>query len=165
MSLIGISVDNRKIDKSVQNIKKVIRLMKSAAKRADQAVTRDLRDILRDEIPVVSGNMWSSVSIEEEGQFVYIVGHDKDKTMTADRQHSYGDIVYYGIRKGYFIVPVNAKALRFVVGGTVVFAKKVFIPPRPGNKFVDRAVLVAERKKIAEKRYKNEFKRIALLRG
>jgi hypothetical protein len=45
--------------------------------------------------------------------------------------------------EGYFIRPINAKALRFKVGGDVVFAKRVWMPPHPQAKFLEKPYLAA----------------------
>lgn len=44
----------------------------------------------------------------------------------------YADPLFNG-RAAYDVVPVKAKALRFTVGGQVLFRKRVHIPARPGQ--------------------------------
>jgi hypothetical protein len=52
----------------------------------------------------------------------------------------YGIVHEFGGAKTYVINPVNKKALRFMVGGKVVFAKYVFHPPLPKRAFMAPAL-------------------------
>jgi len=51
-------------------------------------------------------------------------------------QHLIGHVQEYGGEKWYLILPVNAQALRFVVGGSEVFARRVNHPPLPERSFL-----------------------------
>lgn len=52
-----------------------------------------------------------------------------------NERHKYGHFVHSGTRP-HWIVPVKAKALRFVIGGNVIFAKKVLHPGTRPDEFV-----------------------------
>lgn len=164
MSLLTLKFDNTKLNRLIRNWDTLIRDYEKTIKRADEEIIKEIIKILREEMPKITGNLRESVTFEElafrVGDRVYLIGHDKNKTKTEDGKHSYGDIVYYGIRDGYFIYPVNAKALRFEIGGEVIFAKKVYIPPRKGNKFIDRVEKRIIRAKLGAKIYKKEFQKI-----
>lgn len=60
----------------------------------------------------------------------------------------YGAIHEYGGDRAYTIVPTNRKALRFVIGGRVIFAKRVLHPPLPMRSFM-RSSLDDQRESIA----------------
>jgi hypothetical protein len=53
---------------------------------------------------------------------------------------AYAGAVHDGTKRATVIVPTRRKALRFVVDGKVVFAKRVVLPPRKGRPFLLRAV-------------------------
>lgn len=66
----------------------------------------------------VTGALFGSIKQREErGGMVQVVGMGERYGVVHER--------------GAVIVPVRAKALRFVVGGRVVFARRVVIPKRP----------------------------------
>lgn len=52
---------------------------------------------------------------------------------------NYAAAVHDGNRGGTVIRPVNAKALRFVIGGRFVFAKSVTMSARPARPFLKNA--------------------------
>lgn len=118
----------------------------SMEKLAEEVVETEKKNV-----PVVTGNGRDSITKEKRKKFTWRIGHDKEKTMTKDGKHSYMDIVFYGIKKGYTIKPKKAKALRFVIDGEVIFAKSVYIPPRKGNDFIGKTV-----KKLRSDRRINE---------
>lgn len=48
----------------------------------------------------------------------------------------YGEVHEYGGKAPYVIVPKNRKALRFMMNGKIVFARKVIHPPLPERSFM-----------------------------
>jgi len=117
--------------------------------RLDRAqLTRQLRGASRAELetsarqvmnrakvlaPVDTGRLRASIRIESRRTFtfrtVYTVGSDVE----------YAQAVHDGTRP-HVIRPVRAKALRFKVGGRVVYAKLVNHPGTKGRPFLDRAL-------------------------
>lgn len=164
---MDLIIDQKKLDRTIKNIDLLVKDIERAQERADKIIIQEIIKVLRSEIPIDTGNMRSSVDFNKLfvviGNRAYVIGHDKDKTRTDDGKHSYGDIVYYGIKKGYYIYPRKAKALRFQVGGETIFAKRVFIPPRAGNRFIDRTVQRLVASKIGEKVYVRELKKVKFI--
>lgn len=112
--------------------------------RDDTAV--EVKHDIQDAVPVLTGKLRRYISINKDGK-ARIIGHDRDKVVNESGD-SYGEHVYYGIRTGYTIRPKSKKALRFYVGSKEVFAKSVYIPPRPGNPFVDNGIARSERGQV-----------------
>lgn len=158
-----LKVDERKLNSLINNLEIfrndiVKRFGNSRRKIAKTKVVPSLRT----HMPIKTGNLRTSVTTAEVDKNTTVIGHDRLKTKTEDGNHSYGDIVYYGIRKGYWIYPKRASVLRFEINGEVVYAKKVFIPPRAGNKFIDRTVIDLKRDRsitqvIVEELSKNRY--------
>lgn len=68
--------------------------------------------------------------------------------MLSDTQGAVGTNLVYAKRihegsKEIKVVPRNRKALRFMVGDRVVFAKRVTQPARTGNPFLERGLTVS----------------------
>lgn len=115
---------------------------KSLEKWFDDKVL-EAEQILRSEVPVKTGALRDSITHKKTGKFSAVVGVDGD----ALRSHpstiggiDYSPYVWKGISKGYDIVPVRAKALRWVDDKGVHYAKRVHINPRPGNPFIERTI-------------------------
>ena len=92
----------------------------------------------------ISGRLAGSIrAIPSEIQGEQIVGSVEG----AGGPAWYGAVHEFGGTRAYQILPVNAKALRFEVGGRVVFAKSVNHPPLPERSFM-RSSLVEMRDEI-----------------
>lgn len=79
---------------------------------------------------ITAGALDSRSRFEETGlQMVYYVGTNV----------SYGAVWEYG-GKPMTIVPKSAKALRFMINGSVVFAKRCNVPGRPARPFLAPAL-------------------------
>ena len=72
--------------------------------------------------PGVFENVTAEIEYEDDGPRVFLqVDPDDVKALVA----------VFG-RKGYYVRPRSAKALRFYVGGEKRFAQQVYIPPQDG---------------------------------
>jgi hypothetical protein len=54
---------------------------------------------------------------------------------------NYALAVHEGVHHPVVIRPKRAKALRFVINGRVVYARKVTLPPRPGRPWLRTALV------------------------
>jgi hypothetical protein len=97
-------------------------------KRAPQVLNR-----ARILAPVDTGRLRSSGRIEYSGFFTF-----KPKA-TIVFDVDYAEAVHNGTRP-HIIRPTRAKALRFTIGGRVVYAKVVHHPGTKGKPFLDRAL-------------------------
>lgn len=140
--------DTKKLKEAEKNLRQTRDDLNRYWKKGRENVGEFAKERIQFHVPKKTRNLEKSVTIVKKGDD-QVIGHDKDKTKTQDGKHSYGDIVYYGIRRGYWIYPKNASVLKFEVNGETIFAKKVYIPPRPGNKFIDRTVIDMRQNKVS----------------
>lgn len=92
----------------------------------------DLWGNFRKETPVRTGRLAGSWMLEQRGE---------DWAVTTDVL--YAPFVAFGTLP-HVIVPRNAQALRFVVNGQVVFARRVNHPGTPANLFWQRSIEATE---------------------
>lgn len=118
MAVVRISVD-------IEGLAEVLELLTRAEKALEPPVITDAvlegakryQDGARARAPVRTGRLRGSIQATATGAY-------SAKTWT--------DLIYAMVQEfGAVIVPVNARALRFMVGGGIVFAQKVTIPPQP----------------------------------
>lgn len=103
--------------------------LRAASQKFDQAI--------KDEAPTKSGDLKSAISV---GQIRTFGPHRFQVRVVCDLNkapHYY--YVIYGAKETE-ITPKSKKALKFLYGGSVVFAGKVVIPRRPPNNFPKRAI-------------------------
>ena len=99
---------------------------------------------IREEAPVDHGRLAGSFQFQKVAPGVYKVFTNVE----------YARDVWQGVGP-FEIVPIHAEALRFEIGGEVIFAKRVQHPGFEGNDYVGRAVDAAEGRR-------DEFMTIAL---
>lgn len=104
----------------------------------------ELENLIFDECPKVTGAMSESITTEKKSDFDYLVGVDSDALVFNPRNTrgiDYSPYVYHGVSRPITIYPKYKEYLRWKdEKGLYHFAKKVTIPPRKANKFLDRAV-------------------------
>jgi len=109
------------------------RTFRGAARRKLESDGRQVLNRARILCPVDTGRLRASLRGELQGFFTlrpkFVVGSDVE----------YAPWVNDGTRP-HVIRPRNAKALRFVVGGQVVYAKVVHHPGTRARPFLDRAL-------------------------
>lgn len=93
---------------------------------------RRLVDLVQEEAPKKSGDFARGHRFQTR-----VNGKETTLTVTAENKKLAGWILK-GTR-AHIIVPRKAKALRFVIGDTVIFAKKVHHPGTNPNKYIGRA--------------------------
>lgn len=107
------------------------------------SLSRRIANQARADVPVRTGNLGRSVG---EGQ-IRVAGR-RVVTGSVHAAAPYAAPVHEGRRAGVVIVPRNARALRFVVGGRVVFAARVVTgatKPRPFLRNAALRIAAAER--------------------
>lgn len=84
--------------------------------------------------PVDTGTLRASQTME-----VRFIGHKVVGTVST--RIKYALAVHEGVHRPVIIVPKRKKALRFVIDGRVVFARRVVLPPRRGRPWLRRALI------------------------
>lgn len=109
------------------------RTMRGASRRELEIAARQVMNRAKVLAPVDTGRLRASIRIESRRTFtfrsVYTVGSDV----------SYAPMVHDGTRP-HVIRPKRAQALRFRVGGRIVYAKVVNHPGTRARPFLDRAL-------------------------
>lgn len=109
------------------------RTMRGASRRELEIAARQVMNRAKVLAPVDTGRLRASIRIESRRTFtlrsVFTVGSDV----------SYAPMVHDGTRP-HTIRPKRAQALRFRVGGRVVYAKVVHHPGTRARPFLDRAL-------------------------
>lgn len=109
------------------------RTMRGASRRELEIAARQVMNRAKVLAPVDTGRLRASIRIESRRTFtlrsVFTVGSDV----------SYAPMVHDGTRP-HTIRPKHAQALRFRVGGRVVYAKVVHHPGTRARPFLDRAL-------------------------
>lgn len=112
-------------------------LRRIASTEAGRLVLRTTRQTLnRAKVltPVDTGTLRASQTMEVRDGGGAVVG----RVMTPIK---YALPVHEGVGHPVVIVPRRKKALRFVVNGRVVYAKRVVLPPRAGRPWLRRALI------------------------
>jgi hypothetical protein len=94
--------------------------MSEALSELIRTSTQNVKDFVKDVIPVKTGRLRDSVRSE------VLSTHDCQVIVGNANAH-YAFFVFHGTRP-HVIEPNNAKALRFEVNGHIIFARKVFHP-------------------------------------
>ena len=100
----------------------------SAVERAVELAAIELWGNLKAEAPVDHGRLAGSFQLEGEGL---------NYAITSGVEYA------LAVSEGtdpHEIVPVEAQALRFVVEGEVIFARRVQHPGTPGDPYIDRSI-------------------------
>lgn len=122
----------------------VRKIIENSLRKEFERYVKNVETVMKSEVHKKSGNLMDSISDEFKGEFHALVGVDVAKLINDSRNigsYDYSIPYYYGIKKGYWIYPVRAKYLRWEdAQGNVHYAKKVFIPPRAGDKFIERTL-------------------------
>lgn len=109
------------------------RTMRGASRRELEIAARQVMNRAKVLAPVDTGRLRASIRIESRRTFtlrsVFTVGSDV----------SYAPMVHDGTRP-HIIRPKRAQALRFRVGGRIVYAKVVHHPGTRARPFLDRAL-------------------------
>jgi hypothetical protein len=108
---------------------------RSALGRAFKDIALDLWGNVREEAPVRHGRLAGSWELDQVGDLDYRIRSAVE----------YAAAVNEGT-KPHDIVPVRGKALRFVIGDQVIFARRVRHPGTPPNPYIDRAISRTERR-------------------
>lgn len=109
------------------------RIGASTAGRLVSTVTRRTLNRAKVLCPVDTGNLRNSQTMELRTLGEQVIGR-------VSTWVKYAWPVHEGVNHPVVIVPKRKKALRFMVGGRVVYATKVTIPPRRGRPWLRRAL-------------------------
>ncbi len=110
------------------------RLARDGAGRLVLSTTRKVLNRARILTPVDTGTLRASQTMEVRFVGRTVVGR-------VSTRIKYALPVHDGVNHPVIIVPKHKKALRFVIGGRVVFARRVVLPPRPGRPWLRRALI------------------------
>lgn len=119
-------------------------LVLAAAEKQLEEKAKRVKVLLRQEVHVKSGALRDSIEIKKKGRGEYFIGVNASKLQADPRNIGGLDYSrpYHDGHRPYTIVPVRAKALRWVgKDGKVHFATKVRIPAHSGDPFVQRAAM------------------------
>lgn len=109
------------------------RTIRGASRRELETVARQVMNRAKVLAPVDTGRLRASIRIESRRTLtlrsVYTIGSDVE----------YAQMVHDGTRP-HIIRPRQAQALRFRIGGRIVYAKVVHHPGTRARPFLDRAV-------------------------
>lgn len=114
-----------------------VALNRIAAQSAGRLVLTTTRKVLnRAKIltPVDTGTLRNSQTM-----VVRTIG--RTITGRVETRIKYALAVHEGVHHPVIVVPKRKKALRFVINGRVVFARKVILPPRRGRPWLRRALV------------------------
>lgn len=109
------------------------------------AVDKEAGDLAYREVVRVTRRVFNRGNVLTPVRFGNLRAQNKMRTRRATltgeiwNAAEYAEAVHNGTQ-AYTVVPVKRKALRFVVDGQVVFAKRVRIPARRGRPFLYRAL-------------------------
>lgn len=120
--MIGIEVRG-----DVDKLRRIQKLMPILFSRALRDLAYGTQRIMQETSPVRTGRLRQSIRVEKIGPLEYFIGPTVE----------YAIYVKKGTRP-HEIRPRRARALRFVINGKVVFAKKVEHPGTKPNPFVKR---------------------------
>ncbi len=113
-----------------------VALARVASSEAGRLVLRTTRRTLnraRVLTPVDTGTLRASQTMEVSAPPGKVVGR-------VSTWVHYAPYVHNGVDHPVVIRPKRRKALRFVINGQVIFAKKVTLPPRAGRPWLRRAL-------------------------
>lgn len=130
-------VDEKSIQFDLSQLEEVAKKFPNAVDRALDLTGQELTRQMKLEAPVDEGFLKGSIDLPVKV---------RDLVYEIHIGAAYWRPVQLGITKAYDIFPINAKALAFEWRGEFVFFKKVTIPPRPGNPFIDRAIETTEKR-------------------
>lgn len=106
------------------------------------SLTRRIANQARQDVPVLTGNLGRSIREDP----ITVTGMKVESGVTAHAD--YAAAVHEGRKGGKIIVPVRAKALRFNIGGRVVYARRVVmgaVKARPFLRNAAERIIAAER--------------------
>ena len=123
---IDVKITKNKIDDIIRNIERVLikHLTKATEAGLERARNYTKRRLTGEVLRVQTGRLRNSIAIDTETRGNRILGRIGTNVVYGRLWELGGTI------PGYTIVPRTAKALRFVIDGKVIFAKKVQMPPR-----------------------------------
>lgn len=137
--MIEIKFDSSRV---VVHFRQIAAGMRGTLVRAVNAALIDLQGYIRatklhgSPLKARTGNLSRSITVtpatDDGGRIHGSVG--------VDRSAPYGKIQEFGVGHPWTIEPKNRKALRFTVGGKVVFAKRVTHPPLAPHPFMHPAL-------------------------
>jgi hypothetical protein len=110
------------------------RIASQSAGRLVLSTTRKVLNRAKILTPVDTGTLRNSQTMEVRHIGNKVVGR-------VSTRIKYALAVHEGILRPVIIVPKRKKALRFVINGRVVFARKVILPPRRGRPWLRRALI------------------------
>jgi hypothetical protein len=110
------------------------RIAAQAAGRLVLSTTRRVLNRAKILTPVDTGTLRNSQTM-----VVRTIG--RTITGRVETRIKYALAVHEGVHRPVIIVPKRKKALRFVIDGRVVFARKVVLPPRRGRPWLRRALI------------------------
>jgi len=124
-------VENKYISLTITGLDTIPKDAVKVVERALLLTAQSLQSQMVKEAPIDQGYLRESIQLPKKtGQLEY----------TIEIEANYWRPVQFGILKEYDIFPVNKKALAFEYKGGWIICKKVHIPTRKGNPFIDRAV-------------------------
>lgn len=120
------------------NLDNIIKEIETGLEKAIAEVSEKAVDIMKQEVPVDTGNLRDSVNAVKTGKLSYEIGHDPAKTTKDDYDYARG--VYFGTRAHLITPRKPGGVLVFDVGGKTIFTKRANHPGTKANKYLDRTL-------------------------
>ncbi len=108
--------------------------IKKASKKYKEDVAKELEDAVKQEVPVKTGLLRSSVTEEHQGEDI-LIGPDA-AVLRRESGEDYAPYVYFGTRPH----KISVKRANVLTDGSTFFGKTVNHPGTRSNKFINRAV-------------------------
>lgn len=109
--------------------------MRRALQISHSYLSQEIWGNIREYAPVDHGRLAGSFVLDEKGYLVSTISSNVEYALVQNRGSD-----------PYTIEPNQAQALRFTVGGNVVFATHVDHPGVPGTHYIDRGIADAEQR-------------------
>lgn len=134
----NFTIEVEGLDRVQQNFDRADLIIRGAINRTMRRIGKLMTPVLKGVTPVVTGKLKNSTRFQ-------ILGAPDTQVLQIRQGARTSTGAFYGefVRKGtapHVIVPRRAKALRFVIGGNVVFARRVNHPGSAANPYHVRAL-------------------------
>lgn len=151
---MGIKVNTKQLESDIKALEGNIKAAKSLYLRE---MGDEVEKLMRQEVPIDTGNLRDSVTTFKQSEDSMLVGHNTSKTLTEDGQ-DYGRFNYYGTRT-HFVAPRNKKALNW--GGNKFSKGHVVRGIRP-NKWIERTEGRVNSSSLDEQVLKSVLRKVGL---